>query len=199
LRVLASSFFKFRNHTQDTTQSVELLWTSDRPVAETSTWQTHNTHNKQTSMPPAGFEPAMPPVRAADSKLKQTGSDLLINIRFSNFHRHDKACPWIQLYSGGVGFESQRTHRLLCLIFFAYSSAQATEETRNQRGTPTSFHTLTTLLSSSHSTICGNGIALKSHVQKRSENMVATSKFWTPEWLQKEISVMKTHKYQLPQ
>jgi hypothetical protein len=31
---------------------------SDRPVAETSTWQTHNTHKRQ--MPSAGFEPAIP-------------------------------------------------------------------------------------------------------------------------------------------
>ena len=41
-------------------QSVGLLWTSDQPVAETSIWQTHNTHNRQASMPPAGFEPAIP-------------------------------------------------------------------------------------------------------------------------------------------
>jgi hypothetical protein len=42
---------------KDAPQSVGLLWTSDQPVAETSTWWTHNTHNRQTSMPPAGFEP----------------------------------------------------------------------------------------------------------------------------------------------
>jgi hypothetical protein len=44
----------------DTPQWVRLLWTSDRPVAETSTWQTHNTHKRQTSMPPAGFKPELP-------------------------------------------------------------------------------------------------------------------------------------------
>ena len=33
----------------DAPQSVGLLWTSDRLVAETSTWQ-HNTHNRQTSI-----------------------------------------------------------------------------------------------------------------------------------------------------
>ena len=32
-------------------QPVGLLWTSDQPITETSTWQTHNTHNRQTSMP----------------------------------------------------------------------------------------------------------------------------------------------------
>jgi hypothetical protein len=44
----------------DTTQSVGLLWTSDQPIAETCTWQTHNTHNRQISMPLAGFKPAIP-------------------------------------------------------------------------------------------------------------------------------------------
>jgi hypothetical protein len=42
----------------DTPHSVELLWTSDRPVAETSL--PDNVHKKQTSLPPAGFEPAVP-------------------------------------------------------------------------------------------------------------------------------------------
>jgi hypothetical protein len=39
----------------DASQSVGLLWTSDQSVAETSTWQ-YNTHNRQTFMPPVGFE-----------------------------------------------------------------------------------------------------------------------------------------------
>ena len=37
-------------------QSVGLLWTSDQLVAETSTFTTHNTHNRHTSIP-VGFEP----------------------------------------------------------------------------------------------------------------------------------------------
>jgi hypothetical protein len=41
-----------------TPQSVGLLWTRDRPAAETSTLQ--HTHKRQTSMPPVGFEPAIP-------------------------------------------------------------------------------------------------------------------------------------------
>jgi len=37
---------------RNTPQWVVILWTSDRPIAETSTWQhTHNTHKRQTSMP----------------------------------------------------------------------------------------------------------------------------------------------------
>jgi len=46
-----------RSHS-DTPYSVRLLWTSDQDDAETSTWQ-HNTHKRQTSMLPAGFEPAI--------------------------------------------------------------------------------------------------------------------------------------------
>jgi hypothetical protein len=50
----------------DTPQSVGLLWTRDQPVAETSTWQTRNAYNRQTFMPSAGFEPAIP----ADNRLQ---------------------------------------------------------------------------------------------------------------------------------
>jgi hypothetical protein len=42
-----------RSHS-DTPHSVGLLWTSDQPVAETSTWQ-HTTNTTQTSMPPGVF------------------------------------------------------------------------------------------------------------------------------------------------
>jgi hypothetical protein len=47
-----------RSHS-DTPHSVGLLWTSDQPGAETSiSTSTHNTHNRQISMPRRGFEPA---------------------------------------------------------------------------------------------------------------------------------------------
>jgi len=38
---------------------VRTLSTSNRPLAETSTQQ-HTTHKRETSIPPAGFEPAVP-------------------------------------------------------------------------------------------------------------------------------------------
>jgi hypothetical protein len=38
-RVMASSFFKFLDHTQRRTTFVGLLWTSDQLVAKTSTWK----------------------------------------------------------------------------------------------------------------------------------------------------------------
>jgi hypothetical protein len=41
-----------------------ILWTRNRPVAETSTWQ-HTTLKSQTSMPQAGFEPRNPSMWAA--------------------------------------------------------------------------------------------------------------------------------------
>jgi len=43
-----------RTHTHS--HSLEPLWTRDRPVAETSTWQ-HNTHKRQTSMPRQNSNP----------------------------------------------------------------------------------------------------------------------------------------------
>jgi hypothetical protein len=42
-----------------TPQSGGLLWTRDRPVAETSTWQ-HKLYKRQTSMLQVGFEPTIP-------------------------------------------------------------------------------------------------------------------------------------------
>jgi hypothetical protein len=43
-------FWGFTITLLDTPHSVGLLWTSDQPLAETSTWE-HNTHKRQTSMP----------------------------------------------------------------------------------------------------------------------------------------------------
>ena len=48
-----------RSHS-DIPQSVGLLWTSDQLVAETSTFTKHKTHDRQTSMHPAGFEQTIP-------------------------------------------------------------------------------------------------------------------------------------------
>jgi len=50
-----SSITKFLYHTQRLT-TVAFLWTRDQLVAETSTWQHVNTHNRQTSLSPVGFE-----------------------------------------------------------------------------------------------------------------------------------------------
>jgi len=60
---MAYSFTRFLDHTHthnDAKQSVGLLWTSDRPFPETSTSQHATLNNRLTSMPPVGFDPAIP-------------------------------------------------------------------------------------------------------------------------------------------
>ena len=44
----------------DTPHFVGLLWTRCRPFAETVIYTTHKIHNRQISVPSAGFEPAIP-------------------------------------------------------------------------------------------------------------------------------------------
>jgi hypothetical protein len=52
---------RFLNH-REFTQTAGLSWTSDHPVARPLPTQDKTTykHNRQTSMPRAGFEPAIP-------------------------------------------------------------------------------------------------------------------------------------------
>jgi len=47
-------------HTHIHTHLIGFLCTRNLSVAETSTYTTHNTHKRQTSMPPARFENAIP-------------------------------------------------------------------------------------------------------------------------------------------
>jgi len=53
-RTMVFPYGASRSHLLDTPHSVGLLWTSDQLVAET-----YNTYKRQTSMPPAGFEPTI--------------------------------------------------------------------------------------------------------------------------------------------
>jgi hypothetical protein len=56
-----------------TPQSVGLLWTRDRPIAETSTWQ-HTALTTETSMPPGGIRTRNPSKRtSADPRLRRRG------------------------------------------------------------------------------------------------------------------------------
>jgi len=55
----ASSFSRLYDLHAGTSHSIAPLWTSDQPDEGTSTWQ-HNTHNRQTTIPPAGFETSIP-------------------------------------------------------------------------------------------------------------------------------------------
>jgi hypothetical protein len=51
-----------RSHTirHKDTHTVGLLWTRDRPIAETATYTTHNKHNRRASMSSPRFEHAIP-------------------------------------------------------------------------------------------------------------------------------------------
>jgi len=49
--------------TDSHTHPLDLLSTSDQPVVEATTYTTHNKHEGRTSMPSAGFEPAIPAVK----------------------------------------------------------------------------------------------------------------------------------------
>ena len=79
----ASQFTRFLDH-NDTPQSVGLLWTSDRTRRRDLYLTTHNTHNTQTSMPRAGFEPAISAgerlqTYALDRAATGTGAGLVTN------------------------------------------------------------------------------------------------------------------------
>jgi hypothetical protein len=63
-----------RSHSE-TPHSVGLLWASDRPVANTSTWQHKNTHNELISMLPAVFEPAIPATQIQQKRFDQNLHD----------------------------------------------------------------------------------------------------------------------------
>jgi hypothetical protein len=56
---------RFYDHAQDTHNSVGLLWTSDQPYAEALPDNTQ--YSQETSMLPAGFEPAVPASERAQS------------------------------------------------------------------------------------------------------------------------------------
>ena len=53
------SFLMFTHHTHARTHPIGLLCTSDQLVADVATYTTHNIHNWWTSLPSAGYEPAI--------------------------------------------------------------------------------------------------------------------------------------------
>ena len=91
-RVMASSFLRFPDHTQRRTT------VGRAPLDEWSACRrdlyltTHNTHNRQTSMPPVGFEPTIsagkrPQTYALDRAATGTGIYIHIHIHISLYHR----------------------------------------------------------------------------------------------------------------
>jgi len=74
MRTMTSSLMRFLDHTQRRIQSVDLLWTSNRLVAETSIWQ-HTTLTGQAFTPAGGIRNRNPSNRAAADLylIKHTG------------------------------------------------------------------------------------------------------------------------------
>jgi hypothetical protein len=70
-----------------TPQSVGLVWASNQPDAETSTSATHNSHNRQTSMPPAGLAYTIPAnERQQKHALHRTGAGIgLLNLQATSY------------------------------------------------------------------------------------------------------------------
>ena len=91
-----------RSHS-DTPHSFGLLWTSDQPDAETSSWQ-YTTLKRQTSMPPAGFEPTIlaseqPQIHGLDRAATEIGDfNIYQDIVLSGLYVIDRS---------GTGFKSR--------------------------------------------------------------------------------------------
>jgi hypothetical protein len=103
----------------DAPQSVGLPWTSDQLVAETSTWQ-HNTHNRQTSMAPVGFEAAIA-VRA-----RALGPAIYIYIYMYNFFLLSANFP-----NSPVSQPSRWLHITLPLVSFYLSKRENILQCKN--------------------------------------------------------------------
>jgi hypothetical protein len=58
-RVMVSSFLRFLDHTQRRTTVGRTLLDEGSARRRDFYLTTHNTHNRQTSMPPAGFKPTI--------------------------------------------------------------------------------------------------------------------------------------------
>jgi hypothetical protein len=98
---LSHTHTRARARTHAHAHSVPLLWTRDRPVAETSAYTTHSIHEWQTSMPLAGFEHNPSKRAAADLRVRLRGYRLrlycavlqLIYKLWCSCDRHN--CLWI--------------------------------------------------------------------------------------------------------
>jgi hypothetical protein len=116
---------------KDTPHSVGLLWTRDRPVAETSTWQ-YKHCTRQISMPPLGFEATIPASarpqtyaldRAATGIGPQKCTTEYVNT-VSSVVRHMYRKTTILQRKQSHSYKSlyqQSTHLWLCVLQFYYS------------------------------------------------------------------------------
>ena len=82
----------------DTPHSVGLLWTSDQPDAETSTWQHTTLTIDRHSCPPAGFQTAIiagewPQTDILDRAVTETDSSILKVTQIHTKCLHADTCP----------------------------------------------------------------------------------------------------------
>ena len=103
-----------RTHAHAHTQTAELPWTNDQLVAEAGTYTTHNKHNRRTSTPSAGFEPATPAIKRPQAyALARTatgiGNDLNSFVILTK--KHNKLSLWPVTLS--------RCVRFICVSFLS--------------------------------------------------------------------------------
>jgi len=106
-----------RSHS-DTPHSVGLLWTSDQPVSETSTWQHTTPHKTQTSIFPAWFEPTI----SAGERLQTHGVDL--SRSYASYYSSCAFLGYISLHSPiYILYCQNRVCFPLCTSFFHYTES----------------------------------------------------------------------------
>ena len=71
----------------DTPHPVGLYYTSDRPVAESSTCTKHNIHKRQTSKLPAGIEPAIPASKGQETHALDRASTGISSVIVENVEK----------------------------------------------------------------------------------------------------------------
>jgi len=102
----------------DAPHFVGLLWTSDQPDAETSTWQ-HTTLT--SSMPPAGFEPTIPGrerprTHALDRAATGIGSHLPLDLPNGIYCSSFPAKPWIHSWHQCVPHAQSISSSLILIL-----------------------------------------------------------------------------------
>jgi hypothetical protein len=87
------------DHAQLHTHTVGLLWMSDQIVAEAATYTTHNKYKRQTSMPSAGFEHAIPAIKthALDRAATEIGQAFMFTS--FTFIKLEKSCGEVTYFA----------------------------------------------------------------------------------------------------
>jgi hypothetical protein len=79
------------SYTTGQTQPLGLLHMSDQPVSETTTYTTHNKHNRRTSIPSAWFEPAIPANKQFQTYfLERTATGIVFRLITNIFPKNSK-------------------------------------------------------------------------------------------------------------